>query len=96
MNAWDDSLNVAKMIANGKFYSTSISGVINCYDVKDGTPLWTYEAKDPYGEETHYQLVAAPNVPHQRLRILSDTLNTQQTTHGQEADLICLVDDQVK
>ncbi len=36
LNAWDDSLNVARMIANGKFYSTSISGIVNCYDVKDG------------------------------------------------------------
>jgi len=50
INAWDDSLNVARMIANGKFYSTSISGVVNCYDVKDGKTLWTYEATDPYGE----------------------------------------------
>jgi len=38
------------MIANGKFYSTSISGIINCYDVKTGETLWTYEANDPYGE----------------------------------------------
>ena len=71
INAWDDSLNVARMIANGKFYSTSISGVVNCYDVKDGTTLWTYEAKDPYGEVAiQHQLVATPIVPHQRLRIL--------------------------
>lgn len=50
INAWDDSLSVARMIANGKFYSTSISGVVNCYDVKTGEKLWTYEATDPYGE----------------------------------------------
>ena len=51
LNAWDDSLNVARMIANGKFYSTSISGIVNCYDVKDGKLLWTYAASDPYTEE---------------------------------------------
>ncbi len=50
INAWDDSLSVARMIANGKFYSTSISGIVNCYDVKTGKTLWTYEANDPYGE----------------------------------------------
>jgi hypothetical protein len=51
LNAWDDSLSVARMIANGKFYSTSISGIVNCYDVKDGTLLWSYAAEDPYTEE---------------------------------------------
>ena len=51
LNAWDDSLNVARMIANGKFYSTSISGIVNCYDVTDGKLLWTYAAEDPYTEE---------------------------------------------
>ena len=51
LNAWDDSLSVARMIANGKFYSTSISGIINCYDVTDGSLLWTYAAEDPYSEE---------------------------------------------
>ncbi len=39
------------MIANGKFYSTSISGIVNCYDVTDGKLLWTYAAEDPYTEE---------------------------------------------
>ena len=51
LNAWDDSLSVARMIANGKFYSTSISGIVNCYDVKDGKTLWSYAAEDPYTEE---------------------------------------------
>ena len=51
LNAWDDSLSVARMIANGKFYSTSISGIVNCYDVKTGETLWTYAAADPYSEE---------------------------------------------
>ena len=51
LNAWDDSLSVARMIANGRFYSTSISGIVNCYDVKDGKLLWTYSAEDPYTEE---------------------------------------------
>jgi hypothetical protein len=51
LNAWDDSLNVARMIANGRFYSTSISGIVNCYDVKDGSLIWSYSAEDPYTEE---------------------------------------------
>jgi hypothetical protein len=51
LNAWDDSLNVARMIANGRFYSTSISGIVNCYDVTNGEILWTYAAEDPYSEE---------------------------------------------
>jgi len=51
LNAWDDSLNVARMIANGRFYSTSISGIVNCYDVKTGALIWTYAAEDPYSEE---------------------------------------------
>jgi hypothetical protein len=51
LNAWDDSLSVARMIANGRFYSTSISGIVNCYDVKDGKLLWSYAAEDPYTEE---------------------------------------------
>jgi hypothetical protein len=51
LNAWDDSLNVGRMIANGRFYSTSISGIVNCYDVTDGSLLWSYAAEDPYTEE---------------------------------------------
>ncbi len=51
LNAWADSLSVARIIANGKFYSTSISGIINCYDVTDGKSFWSYAAEDPYTEE---------------------------------------------
>ncbi len=51
LDAWDDSLNVARMIANGKFYAASLGGIVYCYDVKDGKLLWTYAAEDPYTEE---------------------------------------------
>ena len=51
LDAWDDSLNVARMIANGKFYAASIGGIVYCYDVKDGKRLWNYTCEDPYTEE---------------------------------------------
>ncbi len=52
LDAWDDSLNVARMIANGKLYAASIGGIVYCYDVKDGSLLWNYTCEDPYTEET--------------------------------------------
>ena len=51
LDAWDDSLSVARMIANGKFYAASLGGIVYCYDVKDGTRLWNYTCEDPYAEE---------------------------------------------
>jgi outer membrane protein assembly factor BamB len=38
------------VIADGKLYSGSFSGVMHCYDVKTGKLLWTYHAIDQYGE----------------------------------------------
>ena len=37
-------------IAHSRLYSTSMSGIVYCYDVKTGERLWTYEAYDPYNE----------------------------------------------
>ena len=51
LDAWDDSLNVARMIANGKFYASSIGGIVYCYDVTNGERLWNYTCEDPYTEE---------------------------------------------
>ncbi len=39
-------------VAYGKLYSTGYSGVVYCYDLTDGTLLWTYEA--PGGLATPY------------------------------------------
>ena len=51
LDAWDDSLTAARMIANGKLYAASIGGIAYCYDLKDGKTLWNYTAEDPYSEE---------------------------------------------
>ena len=40
------------VIADGKLYSGSFSGVMHCYDTKTGDLLWTYTAKDKYSEAT--------------------------------------------
>lgn len=38
-------------IAYGKLYAANkYGGTLYCYDVKNGTLLWKYEAKDPYNE----------------------------------------------
>jgi hypothetical protein len=37
-------------IAYGKLFSTGVSGIVYCYDVKTGELLWTYEAIDLYNE----------------------------------------------
>ncbi|MDR0797837.1 MAG: PQQ-binding-like beta-propeller repeat protein, partial [Nitrososphaerota archaeon] len=39
-----------KVIAYGKLLEASVGGIVYCYDVKDGTLLWTYTCKDPYLE----------------------------------------------
>ncbi|MEM3875327.1 MAG: PQQ-binding-like beta-propeller repeat protein [Candidatus Bathyarchaeia archaeon] len=36
--------------AYGRLYSTGVSGILYCYDLKTGETLWTYEAVDPYNE----------------------------------------------
>jgi len=42
-NRWD-------VIAEGKLFSGSWGGILYCYDVKNGSLLWTYENEDPYSE----------------------------------------------
>jgi outer membrane protein assembly factor BamB len=50
MDAMDDTPADARAIAYGKFYSASVGGIVYCYDIQNGTLLWTYEATDPYSE----------------------------------------------
>jgi outer membrane protein assembly factor BamB len=38
------------MIAYGKLYSQSMSGILYCYNVKTGELLWTYSADDPHNQ----------------------------------------------
>ena len=39
-----------KVIYEGKLITTGVSGIVYCYDVTNGTTLWTYKADDPYRE----------------------------------------------
>jgi len=50
LDSIEDTPQNSRLIADGKFYSASVSGIAYCYDVKNGTLLWTYEAADPYQE----------------------------------------------
>ena len=50
LDALEDTPDYARHIAYGKLYSASVSGIAYCYDAKNGTLLWTYEAYDPYQE----------------------------------------------
>jgi hypothetical protein len=45
-----DFIGVSNIIAEGKLFSTRMAGHLVCYDVTDGSVLWTYEATDPYSE----------------------------------------------
>ncbi|MCW3999220.1 MAG: PQQ-binding-like beta-propeller repeat protein [Candidatus Bathyarchaeota archaeon] len=37
-------------IVDGRLFSTGYGGVVYCYNVSNGNPLWTYQASDPYNE----------------------------------------------
>jgi hypothetical protein len=47
---WTELGERPPMIYNGKLYSSGAGGVIYCYDLTNGTVLWSYEADDPYQE----------------------------------------------
>jgi len=50
LDALEDTTQEAHAVAYGKLYSASVSGIVYCYDIKNGTLLWKYEAADPYTE----------------------------------------------
>ena len=50
LDSVDDSASDVRLIAYGKFYCASVSGIVYCYDAQTGDRLWTYEAKDEYSE----------------------------------------------
>ncbi|MEM2911495.1 MAG: PQQ-binding-like beta-propeller repeat protein [Candidatus Bathyarchaeia archaeon] len=47
-DAWDFTVGTNRIIAYGKVLSAGYGGILYCYDAKNGSLLWTYEAKDPY------------------------------------------------
>ena len=47
---WTELGERPPLIYNGKLYSSGAGGVIYCYDLTNGTVLWTYAADDPYQE----------------------------------------------
>jgi hypothetical protein len=50
-DSWDDSPGSSHNIYQGKLISASCGGTVYAYDLDgDGTPAWTYDATDPYGE----------------------------------------------
>jgi outer membrane protein assembly factor BamB len=50
LNALEDTPAESRGIAYGKLYCASVSGIVYCYNVKNGTLLWKYEVNDPYTE----------------------------------------------
>ncbi|MEM0314198.1 MAG: hypothetical protein QXQ41_06595, partial [Candidatus Bathyarchaeia archaeon] len=50
LDALEDSIAESRIIAYGKLYVASVSGIVYCYDVKTGELLWKYEIVDPYNE----------------------------------------------
>jgi outer membrane protein assembly factor BamB len=53
-DAWSDTTTASfgpeRLIAYNKLFVASVGGIVYCYDINDGSILWTYEATDPYGE----------------------------------------------
>ena len=47
---WTEFGERPNIIWEGKFYSSGTGGVIYCFDMTDGSTLWTYSAEDPYQE----------------------------------------------
>ncbi|WGM90091.1 MAG: PQQ-binding-like beta-propeller repeat protein [Candidatus Bathyarchaeum tardum] len=44
------SMNDWEFIYDGKLISGNVGGIVYCYDVQTGNPLWTFENDDPYSE----------------------------------------------
>ncbi|MDR2203823.1 MAG: PQQ-binding-like beta-propeller repeat protein, partial [Nitrososphaerota archaeon] len=47
------SSRTSALIAYGKYYTSSTSGILYCYDVYNGSLLWTFSVKDKYTESYH-------------------------------------------
>ena len=49
-DAWQNPVSI---IAYGKYYSSSVGGILYCFDATNGELLWTYEVTDKYNESYH-------------------------------------------
>ncbi|MCL2135296.1 MAG: PQQ-binding-like beta-propeller repeat protein [Candidatus Bathyarchaeota archaeon] len=55
-DGWSDtvtSFGPERIVALGKLYCASVSGIVYCYNGTTGEIVWTYEAKDIYTESYH-------------------------------------------
>ncbi len=59
-------LGTSTAIANGRFYSTYMCGILYCYDIQTGERDWIYENTDPYNE-----ILWSPNWP-MRIQFIAD------------------------
>jgi outer membrane protein assembly factor BamB len=89
---------VGGAIAYGKLIlSINWAGIINCYDVKNGSLLWTYEVEDPYAHSEMWQKEFAGDMwPTQLLFITDGKVYIGSGEHSPEnplprgAPFICL------
>jgi outer membrane protein assembly factor BamB len=91
LDSLDDTGSAARLIANGRFYSASVSGIVYCYNATTGERLWEYDVADPYTE-----ILWANNWWQKPLFICGDKLYCGHTEHSANqplprgAPMICL------
>ncbi|MDR0461454.1 MAG: PQQ-binding-like beta-propeller repeat protein [Nitrososphaerota archaeon] len=49
-DAWQNPVSI---IAYGRYYSSSVGGILYCYNATTGDLLWTYDVTDKYNESYH-------------------------------------------
>jgi outer membrane protein assembly factor BamB len=64
-------------IVDGRLFSTGYGGIVYCYNVTNGNPLWTYEAKDPYNE-----ILWSTNWPLQVCFVAADKIYLSHSEHS--------------
>jgi outer membrane protein assembly factor BamB len=77
-----DLFDVIGAIADGKFFSMGMGGVLYCYDAKTGDKLWTYEVDDLYSE-----ILWSNNWPMRILFITDGKIYLGQTEHSGNSPL---------
>ncbi|MCW4011551.1 MAG: hypothetical protein NWF07_01025, partial [Candidatus Bathyarchaeota archaeon] len=71
------SMNDWEFIYKGKLISGNVGGIVYCYDVETGDPLWTYEDTDPYSE-----ILWSNNWPIRKAFICNDVLVISHDEHS--------------